>query len=244
MTDWKDKIAMVTGGSRGLGLELTKVLLEGGASVVVTAREPSRSDALKALEVQYSERLIPLRLDLSLPASIRGLHQALAGRIERLDLLINNAGINSSSMSGGERNVEFGTLEPSGMLKMLSVNALGPIFVAQELVHLLRLGRAPKVVNISSWLGSIGQKIRGGNYGYCASKAALNMLGRTLALDLALYGIIVVMVNPGWMRTAMGGPAASLAPQDSAASILEHVQSLALEDTGSFVQWDGTPYPW
>lgn len=244
MSHWKDKFALVTGASRGLGLELTKTLLDEGALVVGTTRDPAHSETLQALRAQYPGLLTVAALDLAEVGSISRLSTTLRERFERLDLVINNAGINSSAMSESERNVTFGTLEPNGLHKMMQVNAFGPILLVQELVHLLRVGHSPRVINISSWLGSIGQKIRGGNYGYCASKAALNMLGRTLALDLAVYGITVVMFNPGWMRTAMGGPAAALAPEDSATAILSQVENLRLEDTGNFLQWDGTDYPW
>ncbi|MEO1173680.1 MAG: SDR family NAD(P)-dependent oxidoreductase, partial [Myxococcota bacterium] len=98
--------------------------------------------------------------------------------------------------------------------------------------------------NVSSWLGSIEEKTSGGNYAYCASKAALNMLTRVLAHDLAERGIITLAFNPGWVKTDMGGENAKLSPTQSVCGILATSDTVSLEDTGSFLQWDGSRHPW
>ena len=157
---------------------------------------------------------------------------------------MNNAGINSRSVPRDQANVRFGSLEPSGVLRMVEVNALGPVLVTQALVDLLQAGTRPRVASTSSWLGSIGRKSSGGNYGYCASKATLNMLARAMAFDLAPLGITSVVFNPGWVATDMGGPRASLTPEQSVGGMLAVIDGLTPEDAGRFLQWDGTEHPW
>ena len=158
--------------------------------------------------------------------------------------MINNAGINSTGVAETQRNVRFGQLEPDGILAMVRVNALGPLLVTQALVELLAKGNKPKVICISSWLGSLSAKQRGGNYGYCVSKAALNMASRTMAFDLAERGIAAVIVNPGWVQTDMGGPHATLTPAQSVRGILAVADAIGPSDAGRFLDWNGQEQAW
>lgn len=236
--------AFVTGANRGLGLEFTRQLLDRGDTVLATARRPARSDALKRLQAQHPDRLSLLPLDVSDPASIAAVRQEAGGATEHLDLLINNAGINSKGVQKGRRNVRFGSLEPQGILQMVAVNAIGPLLVTQALADLLQRSTAARVVSISSWLGSIGGKTTGGNYGYCASKTTLNMLGRAMAFDLQKLGVTAVLMNPGWVSTDMGGPNAPSSPEQSVAGMLAVTDGLTPDDAGRFLQWDGGDVAW
>ncbi|MEY3015229.1 MAG: hypothetical protein RIT45_3964 [Pseudomonadota bacterium] len=123
---------------------------------------------------------------------------------------------------------------------MVRVNAVGPLLVTQALVPLLVNAAAPRVLHVSSWLGSIARKRSGGNYGYAASKATLNMLGRTLAFDLLEREIMSVLMNPGWVQTDMGGTRADLTADASVAGMLAVVAGLGPADAGRFRQWDGS----
>ncbi len=225
---------VVTGANRGLGLEFCKQLRADGHAVVGSSR--GRSQALDGTGVHVE------KLDIADTESIARFAAAVAERFERVDLLINNAGINSKTAPKGQKNVRLGDLEPQGMLRMIQVNAVGPVLVSQALLPVLGVGS--RVVSISSWLGSIAGKTSGGNYGYCASKATLNMLMRTFAHDVASKDITSVVINPGWVQTKMGGPRAPLTPTESVTGMLSVVAALTPEQNGSFLQWDGTESAW
>ena len=107
---------------------------------------------------------------------------------------------------------------------------------------MLKKSRNPRVMNVSSWLGSISGKQNGGNYSYCASKAALNMLTRTFAYDVIRDGITAIMVNPGWVQTDMGGSRAKLTAEESVRGLLKVADGLTAGDTGKFYNWDGTEH--
>ena len=235
---------LVTGAGRGLGLEMTRQLLERGARVWGTVRDPSRADTLRELAERAGGQLRIEELDVADVDSIARLAHRLAEQTDQLDCLINNAGVNSRGVAPHQANVRFGTLEPTGIERMIRVNAIGPLLLTQALASLLAASSDAVVVCVSSWLGSIGAKTSGGNYGYCASKATLNMLGRAMAWDLAASGVKTVLVNPGWVSTKMGGPKARLTPQESVAGILEVIQRVHMEDTGRFLQWDGSEHEW
>lgn len=236
--------ALVTGAGRGLGLELTRQLLGRGYHVVATARDPGRSVDLARLSDAHGDALRTFALDVADDACRQALARELAAHSVALDLLVHNAGINSRSVDAGGPNVRLGQLEPQGLLRMIEVNGVAPLLLTQVLLPRLQAAPAARVVGISSWLGSIAGKQSGGNYGYCASKSTLNMLFRTLAHDLAPLGITTVVVNPGWVQTEMGGPRASLTPEQSVAGILATVLSTTPADAGRFLQHDGSQHPW
>jgi len=226
-----------------MGLAFTRHLLDRGDTVLAAVRDPSRASALVALgEVHGGLAVIPL--DVSSPSSIEAMASEVGSRVDHLDLLVNNAGINSRGVPKGQANVRFGELEPEGILRMVAVNAVGPLLVTQALVELLAQGTHPRVVCLSSWLGSIAGKRSGGNYGYCASKATMNMLVRAMACDLAPQGITAVAVNPGWVSTDMGGPQATLDPDEAVTGMLSVIDGLTPSDAGRFLQWNGTELAW
>lgn len=226
--------AVVTGAGRGLGLEFVRQLAAQGATVIGTVRKPT--EELQELGVQI------LTLDVGDPNSITRFGAELAKRFDRVDLLVNNAGINSSGVPKGKKNVRWGSLEPEGVLQMVRINGMGPVLVTQALEPLLHEGS--KVLSISSWLGSVAGKQAGGNYGYCASKTTLNMLGRAMAFDLAPKGVTCVLGNPGWVRTDMGGEKADLSPEESVQGLLRVMARATPADAGRFLAWDGTEVPW
>jgi NAD(P)-dependent dehydrogenase (short-subunit alcohol dehydrogenase family) len=230
--------ALVTGASRGLGLAFTHQLLVAGWHVVATCRQPGRATRLNALAGGYPGRLHVLPLDVSRWASqaelVRELPLAL-GDTGRLDLLVNNAGI----LHSGER---FGALEPAGFEDSFRTNALGPLLLAQALAPWLADGA--KVANLSSSLGSIASTRRFGTPSYCMSKAALNMATVLLAHVLAARGMIVVALDPGWVRTDMGGAGAQLEPDVAVANLLRVIATLSADDSGRFLDGHGQAVPW
>jgi NAD(P)-dependent dehydrogenase (short-subunit alcohol dehydrogenase family) len=230
----QQKVAVVTGAGRGLGLEFARQLVAGGYRVLGTVRRPSEALA----EVGST----PLILDVADAEAVAKFADAVREHADHVDLLVNNAGINSGGVPAEQKNVRFGSLEPEGILRMVRINAIAPVLVAQSLVELL--GEGSRIVNISSWLGSIANKSSGGNYGYCSSKTTLNMMARAMAFDLRERGIASIVVNPGWVSTDMGGPNAKLTPEQSVAGLLAVADRLTLDDAGKFYQWDGTEHPW
>jgi NAD(P)-dependent dehydrogenase (short-subunit alcohol dehydrogenase family) len=232
------KQILITGANRGIGLELTRQLLARGERVLATCRQPVQAAALQDLRNQFGDRLLILPLDVSDDISVRAAKTAVNNVVDRLDLLINNAGI----LVGGETLSNF---DPANMQRSHDVNAVGVMRVVTQFVDLLRLGQEPKVVNISSQLGSL-QKVRPqwGRYSYNSSKAALNMVSRMLSFDLQEDGIALVVLHPGWVQTDMGGAHAAVTAQDSAAGILQVADNLTLDNTGMFYTYAGQEHPW
>lgn len=116
--------------------------------------------------------------------------------------------------------------------------------MAQRYLDLLKAGKQPKIVNITSESGSLADQRGNSDYSYCASKSALNMLTRILAFDVMKLGIVAVMVHPGWVRTDMGGPHATLSPEESVRGMLELLGRLTPKDAGRFFDWNGAEHRW
>ncbi len=194
---------------------------------------------LQTLSVARPEQLTILTLDVTDEVAIDASVQAIRSHVDGLDLLINNAG----AYPRGETPT---TLNATTMLQAFQLNCVAPMIVAQRCLDLLRAGNHPKIVNISSKMGSLWWKEKegGGDYSYCSSKAALNMLTRTLAFDLRSDGIIVVALNPGWVQTDMGGNSADLTPTESVRGMLDVIERLTEADTSRFFTWEGQEHPW
>ena len=127
----------------------------------------------------------------------------------------------------------------------MRINALGPMLLARGLLPALRRSPRPRIVNVSSQIGSmVVSSGMGRDVGYGASKAALNMITIKLAWRLRDEGVIVVAIHPGYLRTEMSGPGADLDPADAAVQIVDLVDALTIEQSGAFLQWDGSVHPW
>lgn len=220
---------LITGANRGLGLEFARQYKAAGWQVIGTARKPDSATDLKELGVTV------LQLDVTDDDSVAGLAQNLGD--QPIDMLINNAGILPSQNTLQDTNIETVAL-------ILDVNTLGPLRVTQALLPNLADGERKTIVNITSGLGSIAQNQSGRFYGYRESKAALNMLSRTLAAELRGDGFIVVAMDPGWVQTDMGGPNATLTPEQSISGMKSVIDSLTVEDTGTYRRHDGATVPW
>jgi len=227
---------LVTGANRGIGLELTRQCLQRGDRVFAACRSPQEAVELQALEAGY-EQLTLLQMDVTVPASLKAARQAVEALTPSLNLLFNNAGIGS----GGET---ITSVRLQDLLQALEVNAIAPVMVVKEFYDLLRVGKSPRVVNISSEAGSLARARSGRGYSYQGSKAALNMYTRALAFDRNMRGILVIAMHPGWARTDMGGSMAPLSAAESAQGILQVVDGLTEADTGKFYTYDGREHAW
>jgi len=241
------KIAIVTGSSKvgGLGFALCKTLLAQGFKVMVTGR---REDEVQKAAKELGEDAIGLVLDVSSEKSMLELRDAVAEKFTVVDLIVNNAGINPKDFADKERMEKafyIDKLDADEMLKVYRVNSLGPLLMVKTFKPLLVKSDAPKVIQISSWLGSVTSTKIKGHYGYTSSKNLLNMLNKTLANELRDDNIACISVNPGWVATAMGGLKATFSPDEAAANIVNNViTKLAIEDSGRFVSYDGADHPW
>ncbi len=226
---WQGQTVLITGANRGLGLELARQMEAAGATVIGTARKPEAADELKALGVRVEQ------LDVADAASVAALAERLSG--ESIDVLMNNAGIFPT-------RGKFEGEDPAVVLQVINVNTVGPLRVIQALLPNLRSGQRKLVMNMSSGLGSIANNEGGSYAGYRSSKAALNMLTRTLAADLSDEGFTFIAMSPGWVRTDMGGKNANLSPEQSVRGILATLAPLKSSDSGSYFNHDGKELPW
>ncbi len=227
----------ITGTNRGIGLELVRRYLERGDQVFAACRKPDKAVELQELKTRYSDHLTIIKLEVTNQDEIETAGQVVEGAVDGLDLLVNNAGM----FNDGEK---LGNMSPEALLRVFSVNAVAPLMVSQRFFGLLAAGDDPKLVNVSSQMGSLSRKTDGGEYSYTSSKAALNMFTRALTFDLKPKGITTVTIHPGWVQTDMGGEEASLTVQESGAGILQLIDDLTLDDSGRFLSWEGEELPW
>ncbi len=228
---------LVTGANRGLGLEFCRQYLERGAELIAACRRPAAAVHLLELAARHPGRVHVLPLDLAEDRAIAELAREVALIGDTLDRLINNAGM----LIAGER---FGTIVAESLARSFRVNAAGPFLLAQALAEPLARGQRPRVVSISSLLGSIAATRRFGTPSYAISKAALNMATRQLSFALGARGILCFALSPGWVRTDMGGPEAELAPEHSVAAMIGVIERAGEEAAGEFLDLEGRTLPW
>lgn len=220
---------LVTGANRGLGLGFVRHYLAEGATVHATAREPER-----AVELRAAPSVHVHRLDVRDEGQIRALAGALGGA--PLDLLIHNAGI----ASGWEDLEGF---DAKTALEVFHTNAVAPLLLSRALLPSLRAAHG-KVVHVSSGMGSIGDNRMGGSYAYRMSKAALGMAARTLAIELLPAGVTSIVIEPGWVKTDMGGAGAPLDVETSVRQMAAVIAARGIERSGEFFKRTGETFPW
>ncbi|MEH6634446.1 MAG: SDR family oxidoreductase [Halioglobus sp.] len=220
---------LVTGANRGIGLELVRQLRARGHQVIGTARNPGEAAELKKTGAAL------VQLDVTDSSSVRAMAKELEG--QKIDLLINNAGML------GHNAQNFEETDFDKVIATFDVNSLGPMRVTQALLPNILSGSGKTIIQISSTMGSIANN-GGGYYGYRASKSALNMLNKSLALELADMGITSVVLHPGWVQTRLGGADAAITTQDSVSGMISVIASLGPEDSGHFLDYKGNELPW
>jgi len=235
--------AFVTGADRGLGLALCSGLLEKGWQVFGGQYMPGWPD-LSVLANRYPGDMHIVPLDVDSPESIRSATESVGSVTGHLDMLINNAGILSASADRRIREPQ----DYDAMQREYDINALGPLRMVEAFLPLMDCGRSKRLCFVSSEAGSIARARRTAMYGYCMSKAALNMAVRILFNDLYPGGYTFRIYHPGWMRTYIEGQknmAAELEPEEAAARALP-VFLGQREDEGRLVMVDheGSEWPW
>lgn len=219
---------VITGANRGIGLEFARQYKERGDDVIAVCRRAS--DGLKELGVRVEEDV-----DVTDPGSVRDLAKRLSG--VDVDLLINNAGVLLKQSLG---DIDDDAVEE--MIRQYRTNSIGPLLVTQALLPNLHDGS--KVGIVSSRVGSVADNGTGGSYGYRMSKAAANMAGKSLAVDLDEKGIAVALLHPGFVKTDMTDNSGYIEAPEAAAGLIERMDELDLSRTGTFWHSNGEELPW
>lgn len=218
-------VILITGASRGIGLEFTKQYKERGDDVIAVCRKSNPS--LDQLAVQ-----VITGIDVSSAEDVSKLKIALAGT--KIDILINNAGI--------FLNETLDEMNFDSILEQFKVNSIGPLRVTHALLDCLDKGS--KVGIVSSRMGSVEDNTTGAYYGYRMSKGAVNSAGKSLACDLEPRGIPVAILHPGFVRTEMTGGAGEINADQSAKGLIKIMDKLNVSNTGRFWHTNGSSLPW
>jgi NAD(P)-dependent dehydrogenase (short-subunit alcohol dehydrogenase family) len=225
---------LITGANRGLGLELVKQYAAEGWQVYACCRHPQTATELQALCSQQAIEII--ELDVNDLASIQQLKSIL--QTTPIDILFNSAGV------WGQPQQIFGQIDPISWSEVLHVNTIAPLLISQVLIDNVANSNLKIIANMSSFLGSIAENQDGEIYAYRSSKAALNAVTKSLAIDLKKLGITVVSLHPGWVQTDMGGENAPLTAVESIRGLKQVLATINLQDSGSFITYDGAHLPW
>lgn len=219
---------VITGANRGIGLELAKLYAARGDLVTAICREAG--DEIEDIADQTISGI-----DVTNEQIGPGLQTILAELVEgKIDLLINNAGL--------FKNETLDAMDADSIREQFEVNTIAPLMIAHGLVPLMSEGS--KIANITSRMGSIEDNTSGAYYGYRASKAALNAVGKSLAMDLKPKGIAVAQLHPGFVQTRMVGFNGDISPAEAAAGLAQRIDELNLENTGGFWHSNGQQLPW
>lgn len=217
--------AVITGANRGIGLALAEQLHNKGWDIIAICRSESE-------EIENIASMVISGIDVT---DLEQLQQvkAIIGD-QQIDLLINNAGLLKDEVLG---EIDYDT-----MREQFEINALAPLMVTETLLPNMIEGS--KVANITSRMGSIADNDSGGRYGYRASKAAFNAIGKSLAEDLKTQGIAVAQLHPGWVQTRMVNFSGLISTEESAKGLIERIEQLTLANTGGFWHTNGEQLPW
>jgi|LakMenE01Jun11ns_1017448.scaffolds.fasta_scaffold9958922_3 NAD(P)-dependent dehydrogenase (short-subunit alcohol dehydrogenase family) len=226
---------LITGANRGLGLEFTKQYSEAGCKVIACCRNPESAERLQALALFSKGQIQIIGLNVSVIDEIKELGQRL--KDTHIDILINNAG----SFGGKQTLAE---IDYQSWSETLKTNTFAPVAIAQALKENLIAGSRKLIVNITSKMGSIDDNKSGSYYIYRSSKVALNMVTKSLAVDLQKEGITVIAIHPGWVKTDMGGKGASIQADESIQGMRKVIEDVCLADSGQFLDFKGQVIEW
>ena len=227
------RVALVSGGNRGIGLEVCRQLAERGLAVIMGSRDAEQGRAAAA---QLSDGVVVHQLDVADPESVEGLSRSVEEEYGRLDVLVNNAAIsNDEGQSGVDADLDL-------VKEALEANLIGAWRLCEVAIPLMRRNGYGRIVNVSTGLASL-EDMGGGSPGYRVSKTALNVLTRILASELRGSGILVNAVNPGWVQTDMGGSSATRTVEEGAEALVWAATLPNSGPTGGFFR-DREPVAW
>jgi NAD(P)-dependent dehydrogenase (short-subunit alcohol dehydrogenase family) len=251
-----DAAFVVTGGSQGIGLEFCRALLARSAGTVFAlSRTPEQADGLVELAAQYGARLRPVAVDLTSPPSIERAAATIAAATERVDVLVNCAGMLHDGSAEGMPERSLAACNADWMHRVYALNAVAPVLLTAALAPLLTKpaaggGRARVVANLSARVGSISDNRLGGWWGYRMSKAALNMATRNMAIELGRKRVLAIALHPGTTDTGLSKPfQKNVRPEKlfttaySVERMLAIIESVEAEHSGNLFAWDGEHVP-
>ena len=224
---------LITGTNRGIGLEFTQQYAADGWDVIACCREPKSAGALQVLANTYKNIEI-VTLDVADFVQIDAV--ALQLKDHKIDVLINNAGVYPES--------SLGDVNYDDWASAFKINSMAPLKMAEAFMPHIVKSRLKKVATLSSKMGSIDDNSGGGSYIYRSSKTAVNMMMKSLAIDVKTNGVSVVTLHPGWVQTDMGGPNGQVTTQTSVTGLRKVIADLSLENSGKFIAYDGKEIAW
>ncbi|MGK7875552.1 MAG: SDR family NAD(P)-dependent oxidoreductase [Xenococcaceae cyanobacterium] len=249
----KNANALIVGASQGIGLGFVRRLLQYDkiAKLYATYRRWESASSLVALEGEHPDKIRCLEVDIADESQISECVARIQAETGKLHLVLNCVGILHEGALQPEKSLR--QIEAGHLLRYFQVNSIGAVLLAKHLLPLFRHGERSLLATISAKLGSIGDNQLGGWYGYRASKAALNMFMRTVAIEYRRTSpkTIVVMLHPGTTNTRLSQPFQKNVPAEklfsverTVAQLLAVMEKLDEEDSGEFFSWDGSPLPW
>jgi NAD(P)-dependent dehydrogenase (short-subunit alcohol dehydrogenase family) len=224
---------LITGANRGLGLEFTKQYAADDWNVLACCRAAQSASALRSI-AKVNNQVQLFDLDVANFAQIEAL--ALQLKDQTIDVLINNAGVYPPSSFGNTNYEEWA--------KAFKVNSMAPLKMTEAFVQHVTRSQLKKIATLTSKMGSIDDNTSGESYSYRTSKTAVNMVMKSLSIDLKPYGISVVTLHPGWVQTDMGGRNALISTQTSVTGLRQVIEHLSIENTGKFIAYDGKEIAW
>ncbi|MEO8418637.1 MAG: SDR family oxidoreductase [Methylophilaceae bacterium] len=227
---------LITGANRGLGLEFTRQYAEAGWQVFACCRNPDKAAVLQQLATQHPDKVSLHALEVTDFAQIDQLAKQLSA--SSIDLLLNNAGIYPTGKEA------FASIDYEAWMETFRVNTMAPMKMTEVFADHVARSQQKMIVNITSKMGSIDDNTSGQHYLYRSSKTALNMVTKSLAIDLTSRGITVIAMHPGWVQTDLGGPSAPTTAEQSVSGMRQVIARLTANDSGKFYGYDGKEIPW
>ncbi|MEH1812264.1 MAG: SDR family NAD(P)-dependent oxidoreductase [Nostoc sp.] len=245
--------ALILGASQGIGLSFVKKLLQDRriAKIYATSRQPKSASELIVLADECPERLICLEMDITDELQIIEAVQKIHTQVDKLHLVVNCVGLLHEDTLQPEKSLK--QINSENLLRYFQINSIGAVLLAKHLLPLFRHGERSVFATISAKLGSISDNQLGGWYGYRASKAALNMLMRTAAIEYkrSCPKALIVTLHPGTTDTRLSRPFQGNVPAEKLFSVertvtqlLAVIEQLQEGDSGHFFSWDGSRLPW
>jgi NAD(P)-dependent dehydrogenase (short-subunit alcohol dehydrogenase family) len=228
---------LLTGAGRGIGLEFARQWVRRGDHVFALARRMDASSALAALARAHAGALHVAACDVAEDASVERARRAVAEVWDALDVVLNNAGV------FGATDATLASLDLDEVRRVFEVNTLGPVRVSRAFLPLLEKGARPRLVHVTSGLGSVADNRSGGHWAYRIAKTGLNMVSRNLAHEVGSKGVVSAALCPGWVRTDMGGADAPLTPEEAVADMIRTIDGLRAEHNGGVFDRFGRPAP-
>jgi NAD(P)-dependent dehydrogenase (short-subunit alcohol dehydrogenase family) len=223
---------LITGTNKGLGLEFVKQFAIEGYQVIACTRKINKKDELHQLQEKFKTISI-CKLDI---ANFSSIDQFAKLFKKPIDILINNAGVYPDS--------SIDHVDYKAWLDAFKINTLAAFKMTKAFLPHLKKGRLKKIASLTSKMGSIDDNSGGGEYIYRSSKTALNMVMKSLSIDLKPFDLSVITLHPGWVRTDMGGPNGLIDVDESVAGMKRQIDKLTIRTSGQFIAYDGKKIPW